>query len=284
MAAWIVGVWLFAFGSAVGSFLNVVVYRLPAGINLAWPGSHCPACKKPIRWYDNVPIFGWLALRGRCRDCSVWISARYPIVETVTAVMFLLVGAVEVLMAEAGTAGAGAAGAGEQAADVLTTWTRQLGTCGYHLLLLCTLLAAALIHHDGHAAPKRLFLAAITGGALAPLIWLHLHPTLALPEWEGRLATSASLALGAAAGLLIGGGIAVVTASKDRAGVVLAAVSVGLILGGLAAVAVSLTALVAWLLGKLLRRLNPRAAQFSVLQWMLPSTLAWILSRPYWWG
>ena len=80
----------------MGSFLNVVVYRLPAGMSISWPGSHCPRCKHPIRPYDNVPVLAWLWLRGCCRDCHERISARYPLVEAVTAGLFLLMLVVEV--------------------------------------------------------------------------------------------------------------------------------------------------------------------------------------------
>jgi leader peptidase (prepilin peptidase)/N-methyltransferase len=76
-------------GLIVGSFLNVVIYRLPRRRSLVWPGSACPHCGARIRWYDNVPLFGWLLLRGRCRDCRAPISIRYPIVELVTMLAFL---------------------------------------------------------------------------------------------------------------------------------------------------------------------------------------------------
>ncbi len=85
-------VFWFALGAIVGSFLNVVVYRLPAGLSVVTPGSHCPACRRPIRWFDNVPIFAWLWLRGRCRDCAAPIAMRYPMVEFSTAVLFLSIG------------------------------------------------------------------------------------------------------------------------------------------------------------------------------------------------
>jgi leader peptidase (prepilin peptidase) / N-methyltransferase len=77
-------------GLAVGSFLNVVIYRLPRHESLVRPGSHCPSCGAPIRFYDNVPIISWLLLRGRCRDCRSSISARYPLVEAITGVSFVL--------------------------------------------------------------------------------------------------------------------------------------------------------------------------------------------------
>ncbi|HEY5195560.1 MAG TPA: prepilin peptidase [Solirubrobacteraceae bacterium] len=75
------------FGAIIGSFLNVVVYRLPRGESLSVPASHCPSCETPIKPYDNVPVLAWLWLRGRCRSCGEPISARYPLVEAGTAVL-----------------------------------------------------------------------------------------------------------------------------------------------------------------------------------------------------
>lgn len=76
------------FGLLIGSFLNVVVWRLPRGESLSHPGSHCPVCDHPIRPYDNIPVVSWLVLRGRCRDCGTRISVRYPLVELATGVLF----------------------------------------------------------------------------------------------------------------------------------------------------------------------------------------------------
>ncbi len=81
--------WIGIVGGCIGSFLNVVVYRLPEGMSLLYPGSHCPVCQHPIRWYDNLPVIGWLRLRGRCRDCQAAISVRYPLVEAIVAAMFV---------------------------------------------------------------------------------------------------------------------------------------------------------------------------------------------------
>jgi leader peptidase (prepilin peptidase)/N-methyltransferase len=75
-------------GLLVGSFLNVVVWRVPRGESVVRPPSHCPGCDTPIRPRDNVPVVSWLLLRGRCRDCSAPISARYPLVEAGTAATF----------------------------------------------------------------------------------------------------------------------------------------------------------------------------------------------------
>ncbi|GHF20927.1 prepilin peptidase [Pseudolysinimonas yzui] len=85
-----VAVWA-VFGSAVGSFLNVVIHRVPAGRSVVRPSSACGACGHEIRWYDNIPILSWLALRGRCRDCSAPISARYPLIELAGAAGFGIV-------------------------------------------------------------------------------------------------------------------------------------------------------------------------------------------------
>jgi leader peptidase (prepilin peptidase) / N-methyltransferase len=78
-------------GLAIGSFLNVVVHRVPRGESVVHPPSACPRCGNPIRARDNVPVLGWLLLRGRCRDCGEPISVRYPLVEAGTAVAFALV-------------------------------------------------------------------------------------------------------------------------------------------------------------------------------------------------
>ena len=77
------------FGGVVGSFLNVVILRLPAGASIAYPASHCPVCKTPIRWYDNIPVFSYLVLQGRCRSCRMSISLQYPLVELCMALLSL---------------------------------------------------------------------------------------------------------------------------------------------------------------------------------------------------
>src|SRR3972149_232215 len=77
-------------GAAVGSFLNVCISRIPVGESLVFPASHCPKCNYSIRFYDNIPIISYLALRGRCRNCREGISLQYPLVELLTAITGLL--------------------------------------------------------------------------------------------------------------------------------------------------------------------------------------------------
>ena len=91
------------FGMLIGSFLNVVAYRIPLGRSVISPPSACPECGHQIRWKDNIPVVSWMLLRGRCRDCGARISVRYPIVEAATGVLFagtyLVIGPVWVLPA-----------------------------------------------------------------------------------------------------------------------------------------------------------------------------------------
>jgi len=134
------------FGLVIGSFLNVVAYRLPRGESLSTPGSHCPSCDAPVKPYDNVPVLSWLALRGRCRSCKESIAPRYPIVEALTAVLFAAVVAVH----HADTA------------------SLVLG-----LVLVAFLVPIALIDLDSQIIPNRLtlpaaVLAIVLGTALDP--------------------------------------------------------------------------------------------------------------------
>jgi leader peptidase (prepilin peptidase)/N-methyltransferase len=80
-----IGAWVLVAGASVGSFLNVVIARVPEGESVVRPRSRCPACKKPIAWYDNLPVVSWLLLRGRCRACGARISPRYVAVEVLGA-------------------------------------------------------------------------------------------------------------------------------------------------------------------------------------------------------
>jgi len=84
------GIIVLIFGAIVGSFLNVCIYRLPRDKSIIVPNSYCPDCKKPIKFYDNIPILSYIILQGRCRHCNAKISIRYPIVEFITALLFLL--------------------------------------------------------------------------------------------------------------------------------------------------------------------------------------------------
>ncbi|HEY2760581.1 MAG TPA: prepilin peptidase [Pirellulales bacterium] len=167
--------WLFLFGAIVGSFLNVVVYRLPRGMNIAFPGSHCPNCQHPIRWYDNIPVIGWLWLRGRCRDCGAGISIRYPLVEAATGAIFLIFAFVDVAQPYSVAAQAQAAKDGIALTDLAPSavpTADYFAAYVFHVTLLSVLLTAALIEIDGQRLPRQL----ITWPAAIGILWACYWP------------------------------------------------------------------------------------------------------------
>lgn len=133
-------------GLAVGSFLNVVVHRVPKGLSVVAPASACPGCGHGIRPRDNVPVVSWLVLRGRCRDCAAPISARYPLVELATAALFAVVAGVTV-------PGLGLATDGRAAATTVVALVALL-------YLMAISIALALIDAEVHRLPNAIVLPA----------------------------------------------------------------------------------------------------------------------------
>lgn len=80
---------VFIFGTMIGSFLNVVIYRIPKGESIVFPASKCQSCQTPLKWWHNIPLFSWLFLRGKCYFCKEKISAQYPMVELLTGIIFM---------------------------------------------------------------------------------------------------------------------------------------------------------------------------------------------------
>jgi len=277
-ARWMLAVWFLFLGGAVGSFLNVVVYRLPLGMSITWPGSHCPHCHHPIRPYDNVPVLAWFWLRGRCRDCRQWISTRYPLVEAVTAGLFLLLFLVEVIHG------------GQNLPCRLPEEPRPysppqtLCICLLHLGLLSTLMAAGLIHWDGKRPTPRLFLPLLLVGMIAPPLWRWLHPQSACSSWaQSRWAGIFDSLLGLGAGLVVGR-----TAKwlgkrfrrMRRLGNQLLgpALLIGVVLGWQAVVVlVPLALLLEWLSRSAAARWTPMY-RFSAVIWTTPLALFWVLN------
>jgi prepilin signal peptidase PulO-like enzyme (type II secretory pathway) len=178
-------------GGIFGSFMNVVAYRLPRGMSLSRPGSHCPACQRPIRWYDNVPVLGWIRLGGRCRDCGARISARYPLVEALVAAIAALL-----IWRATGswTADASVEGGGIFQVDV----TRF----AFHLLLMCTLVTAALVELDGRVPRARLIWLPCGIGLLMLVFWPSLQLVGDLIERDGAWAGLSGMLVA----VVIGGG------------------------------------------------------------------------------
>jgi len=129
-------------GAVIGSFLNVVIVRLPQGESLVHPRSHCPACRAPIAWFDNIPVVSFVNLRGRCRQCQAPISWRYPLVEATTAALFGL-----------------AAWHFGFTVELLTAWP-----------LLAALVAITAIDLDHQVIPDTITLPGIVAGFLASLV------------------------------------------------------------------------------------------------------------------
>jgi len=139
------------FGLCIGSFLNVVIYRLPLGQSLATPPSRCRKCGYSLRWFDNIPVISWLLLRGRCRKCGAGVSWQYPAVELITGALFVLV-----------------------------VWLTPLGPLMVsRLLFVCILIALFGIDLEHQILPNSITLPGIAIGLLLSLI--------APPGWQAAL-------------------------------------------------------------------------------------------------
>jgi leader peptidase (prepilin peptidase)/N-methyltransferase len=166
---WIILPFVFALGACVGSFLNVVVWRLPRGESLVHPPSRCPKCGHKLAWFDNVPVFGWLWLKGKCRYCSNPISPRYPIVEAITGLIFAGY-YVALFMAGLGPCGAGGVVVNDLGLPVYVASTMDLARDWIlfvaYIYLLASLLAGSLIDAEHFIIPLWLcWLMAIVGVA-----------------------------------------------------------------------------------------------------------------------
>lgn len=301
----LIAAWVFLFGACLGSFLNVVVYRTPRGLTL-WGVSHCPRCGHAIRPYDNVPVLGWLALRGRCRDCQGLISVRYPLVETVVGSLALGLAAVEVFAHGVNLPGYGVV------ASQAAAWVRPPGdtpliaVCAYHGGLLMILFSWALIAADGQRVPGRYVAFAMGLGLAFPLVWPGVQPVLwrpasmlwplAEPGWLTHVTTSVvGAVVGAGMGWLLG--LRQRRAARGKGGlapmsdqVLAAEAAVGLFLGWQAAVSVAVIAAALRIVAAVARGRRwaaqpcaglatvAAAAPLQVVAW------AWLARCPYWPG
>ncbi len=186
---WLILMWLFVLGSVLGSFLNVCVYRIPQHERL-WdqlrglvsPGSHCPRCKTPIRKSDNIPIIGWLRLKGRCRHCRGRISVRYPLVEFLNGMLFVVVYWLE-LPHEFSTRiweSSAWSPLGPQLAGGLAEVQILHVRYFYHLVLLEALFAASLIDLDTMTIPDGSTLPAMVVGLIGAAAFGQLY---LVPVW-----------------------------------------------------------------------------------------------------
>lgn len=208
---WLVTVFLVGLG--VGSFLNVLIARLPYEKSIIWPGSRCFACLQPIRLTDNLPIIGYLRLRGRCRNCGAPFSSRYLWVEIGTGIAFVVLFLIEVgTQAINGPLPGGAWHftpglqffySGSSASPPLHVWVYFV----YHAILLSLLIAAAVIDAEHRIIPHHLTyvgtLIGLIGSVLMPWPWPTTDPAVLaqiptnaawiLPENLGKIPTGATL-------------------------------------------------------------------------------------------
>jgi len=207
----VVALFLFLLGANVGSFLNVLAHRVPQGRSVVQGGSRCPACGMPIRWRDNVPVLGWLLLRGRCRDCRAPIAPRYPIVEAVCALLVGAVASVE-LLSGGGNLPQVRPVFHRGGADVLllhTDWP-LVATCLLHCGILVTLLAWTLFEIDGLRVPRSWFPAALAIVVGLGLALPGVQPVAAAPWppadawWRGLVVSAAGILAAAIVGRLLG--------------------------------------------------------------------------------
>lgn len=145
---------VFALGSVVGSFLNVVILRLPAGQSITTPASHCPKCLRRLPWHENLPIVGWLLLRGRCRGCGNRISLQYPLIELFCACMFTAVFVEYFMIRPTAPFFGGLCPAYLSRLGVDQAWTLAV----LHLILLSSLLAMSVIDVRTYMIPIELTL------------------------------------------------------------------------------------------------------------------------------
>lgn len=199
---WLIIVWLFVLGAVLGSFLNVCIYRIPQHERLfdqlrglVSPPSHCPKCGTPIKKTDNVPLLGWLRLKGRCRNCQCRISFRYPLIELLNGLLFVLVYWLE-LPYEFRTQAFQSCTWSPLGPHLIDGWSdievlhlRYF----YHMILLEALFVASLIDFDTMTIPDGATLPAMTIGVLAAVslgqmylvpVWFH-DPSMAMYFPEG---------------------------------------------------------------------------------------------------
>jgi len=190
----------FMLGSCVGSFLNVVVWRLPRDESLISPGSHCPKCNTPLAWYDNLPVIGWIKLAGKCRHCGQPISMRYPTIEAVTGLLFVFYYVMFFILQHGPCAIAPEMVFDEsrnmfhaRPLSILEDWP----IFGLYLFLVSCLLAASLIDAE-------LFIIPVGIPWLAALVGIIAHTFIDRPMVPGALlpaTPTAALAAGGAVGL-----------------------------------------------------------------------------------
>ena len=183
------GLWVFVLGACIGSFLNVVIYRLPAGMALSHPGSRCPFCETELAARDNIPILGWVFLRGKCRYCSVPIAARYPLIESLVGLAFLILFMVETNQGATNLPFVPMNPMRFGAFDALIRLGQWELPAWFvvHAFYLTTVLAICMIAVDGHHTPVRLTVFGLVMGIVVGCVWPAMRPVQSLQPMPSAL-------------------------------------------------------------------------------------------------
>ena len=271
--------WIFILGGSLASFLNVVAYRLPRGLNIHSPPSHCESCGKPIKLRDNVPVLGWLILRGKCRNCGVAISPQHVYIEALFGGLIVMLAVFEVFSGGANLP------LWKQYLRTGVVWLvfdpkwELIGIYTYHVALCCLLMGAILIEVGGFRTPLRYYLTGLMIAIIPAMAWPWLRP-VAFATGEGMnriawpwLAGLIDGAFGAGIGWALGVILALAQRDGDpwfrtwrRSAIVLSLV--GAFLGWQAALVIAAASCIAMLLAmlaELLRLGIPKGLSSGVL-------------------
>jgi len=286
--------WFFFFGATVGSFLNVVIWRMPRGETVVSRPSRCPFCSTQLKWNDNVPVLGWIMLGGRCRTCRLPISPRYPIIEAVVGLIFLLLLQFEVLSGGDNLPGVDAVSAPHTRA-MLELQFPLLSIYVFHCYLFSLMVCWAMIAWDRSRMPLTLCVLAYGVGFLGPMIWPELYPVRFADMSLGsvvdavRLEVFVSVLCGALAGVVWGVLLRACVSrpisddASRRLGIPIMMVAVGMYCGWQATFAVAaLSMLLSLLTCPLLRRLGRTDFAGGVELSILASSFAFVLSWRAW--
>jgi leader peptidase (prepilin peptidase)/N-methyltransferase len=174
--------WLFWVGSSIGSFLNVVAWRMPRGQSINGL-SHCPRCNQRLSARDNWPVFGWLALRGRCRTCRLPISYRYPVTEMAVGLTITAIGFVELYAGQWNLPFVADQTSGEGPLAMPNVSMQMIGISVYHTVAVAGAWALGLIRFDGHRLPRRL-VGFVWAAVIIPMLgW----PPVMLVTWRATV-------------------------------------------------------------------------------------------------
>ena len=285
--------WLFALGTLIGSFANVVVYRLPRRRSLLWPPSYCPRCKHPIRWRDNIPIVGWMLLDGKCRDCGLPISSQYVFVETMFGILLATIGWLEGVEGRANLPVRPSLLPGDSPPS---DWI----FVAYHMLLVGTLVCAAAMQQDRKPVSRALLVFSGWWGLALPLVWSSIRPVplgTVLPEllqvssaMVAVVEGVAGLSVGILAGLLIWPAMPEGRAPRDRqVDAIYELGMIGTFLGWQATSGIAIVALGLLWVSQLLALSWPAANRLTWTTWLAGVTFVWVCFwstivrlMPYW--